>query len=169
MNVQIRIPKDLFTNMRNDLMRPHAHTGERVGFLYGKLVSPVQPLILLHDYQPVADNNYIDDYTVGARINSIAIREAMQRALNDSIGVFHVHLHGFSGRLSFSRTDKINLARLVPSFQAVAPMLAHGALVLNEDNCAAMVWLPGTKIPITSEKISIIGWPMGFFGGDSND
>jgi hypothetical protein len=127
--------------------------------------SMVDPIILLTDYSPLADDRYIDDQYSGARIDGTAIRGAMQQVLDRKQGVFHVHMHEFPGYPHFSRMDREELPRLIPSFQAVGPSFAHGLFLLSEDECAAQVWLPGSSEPTTPTRITIVGFPMKIIEG----
>lgn len=166
MNIHIKLPRQLFGQMQHDLSRSHPIAAERVGFLY------VRPgtgeanslLVLGTDYAPVADEHYLEDTGVGARISGDAIRVAMQRSLDTGEGVFHVHRHDHRGRPWFSRVDQVELRRLVPSFQNVGPKSVHGALLLSLTEAAALAWLPGHREPIGGMRISLIGQPMGLFG-----
>lgn len=160
--IKIRIPKSLLTKAKNDLKRSHPHAAERVGFLFGKLVAGTPPIILMTEYIPLEDDNYIHDAHVGAKIDAAAIRAAMQKGLSDSLGIFHVHMHAW-GSAGFSGIDLRESARLIPSFQAASPQQAHGAIVVTESDMAAMVWLPGKRKPTTAGKISVIGWPFSLF------
>jgi hypothetical protein len=162
MNVRIRLTRRLHEGVRADLSRPHPFAAERVGFLFGRLgnVGTDAPLVLLTGYSPLADDRYIDDPPSGARIDSQAIRGAMQQVLDRREGVFHVHMHGLAGRPRFSRMDRAELPRLIPGFRAVGPGLAHGLFLLSEDECAAEVWLPGNEEPVEAARISIVGYPL---------
>jgi hypothetical protein len=167
MNVQIRLTRQLYDQVRADLSRPHPFAAERVGFLFARLgnVGADVPLVLFTGYSPLADVRYIDDPHSGARIDSQAIRSAMQQVLDRGEGVFHVHMHKFPGRPRFSPMDRDELPRLVPSFQAVGPGFAHGLFLLSEDACAAEVWLPGSKAPVAAGRINIVGFPMHLIAG----
>lgn len=162
MKIKIRIPKGLLIKTKNSLKQSHAHAAERVGFLFGKLVAGTPPIILMTEYLPVDDDNYIRDKGVGAKINAAAIRAAMQKGLSDSLGIFHVHMHEW-GMAAFSGLDLRESARLIPGFQAASPQQAHGAIVLTENGIASMVWLPGQRKPAATGRISIIGWPFSLF------
>ena len=89
MTTGVRLTRPLFEHMLGDLRRPHEHANERVGFVSAKLgnASGEHQLVLLVDYQPVADKYYIRDPHSGARINSAAIREAMQHVLDTGNGL----------------------------------------------------------------------------------
>ena len=161
MKIKIRIPKSLLGIAKDNLREVHPYADERVGFLFGKLVPGTTPIILLTEYLPVKDSNYIRDRHVGAKINSAAIREAMQKGLSESLGVFHVHFHEL-GVAGFSGIDRHETTRLIPSLQAVSPEQAHGAFVLTDSGISSLIWLPGEEKPVASGKISVIGWPMHF-------
>src|ERR1700729_2806808 len=100
--------------MRRDLVRPHVFAAERIGFAAVRIGNAGNDptLILVEGYSPVADENYIDDPKVGARINSAAIRTAMQMAIDQRCGAFHVHLHINRGKPRLSRTDRTELPRV---------------------------------------------------------
>ncbi len=164
MKIKIRIPKSLFEASKNNLRQEHPHAAERVGFFFGKLVPGKAPIILLTEYLPVTDSNYILDRHVGAKINSAAIREAMQKGMSESLGVFHVHFHEL-GVAGFSGIDRHETTRLIPSLQAVSPEQPHGAFVLAEGGIASLIWLPGEKKPVATASVSVVGWPMLFFQG----
>jgi hypothetical protein len=162
MRVTVRLPRPLLDEVRADLVRPHRFAAERVGFLYGRLsdAGDGRRLVLLTGYTALDDARYINDPEAGARIDSQAIRGAMQGILDRGEGVFHVHLHEHRGTPRFSRMDRDELPRLIPSFQAVGPHLAHGLFVLSEDQCAADIWLPGSTKLIEVARIGVVGFPL---------
>jgi hypothetical protein len=145
-----------------DLARAHPFAAERVGFAFGHLSvgGTDTRLIILKDYLRLADNRYIDDPRCGARIDSQAIRGAMQHSIDTSGGAFHVHLHDWPGRPRFSQLDWDELPRLIPSFQVVRPSGAHGLLLLSRDACVAEVWLPGIRDAVVARTINIVGFPF---------
>src|SRR3712207_8699096 len=100
MTTGIRLNSALYEHMLGDLRRPHEHAYERVGFVSAKTanISGEHALVLLTEYRPVLDEHYIPDPYSGARINSAAIREAMQRALDTGGGVFHAQIHEGPGK-----------------------------------------------------------------------
>ena len=147
MSITIRLTRKLYEEVLSDLRRPHAHAAERVGFLYGRLASPIDPLILMTRYSPVPDEHYLLDFDVGARINGDAIRAAMQGVVDSGEGVFHTHLHEWPGRPGFSLADNKELPKLVPAFQAVGRTQASGLFLLSPDSAIADVWLPGSQRP----------------------
>jgi len=159
--------RSLHDQVRADLTRAHRFAAERVGFLYGRLscAGEDERLILLTAYSALDDDRYIEDPHAGARIDSQAIRGAMQGVLDRCEGVFHVHLHDFPGKAHFSWMDRDELPRLIPSFQVVGPRFAHGLFLLSEDECAAEVWLPGSEKAVEAARISIVGYPLQLIEG----
>ena len=168
MSITIRIPSSLLKQIKIDLARPHAYAGERVGFLSAKTskLSDDDYLILFNRYFQVQDDRYLDNPLVGAMIDGKAIHNIMQNILSTGDGAFHVHSHfhvGLAGKnLNFSKVDISELIRLIPSFQAVGPSVAHGAFLFNENLCTSIAWPPGERRPCAVDKISIIGNPMQF-------
>lgn len=169
MKPRIRITRQLYDEVRADLSRPHPFAAERVGFLFSRtsLADTAAPLILFTGYSPLADDRYVDDPFSGARIDSQAIRDAMQQVIDRCEGVFHVHAHEWVGKPHFSCMDQDELPRLIPSFQAVGPSLAHGLFLLSDDECAAEVWLPGNKSHVEAARITVVGYPLQIFEGVS--
>lgn len=160
----IRIPRSLLNRVSADLSTPHPYAYERVGFLSTslKVLPDDSALLIINDYLPVADGAYVPDDFVGARIDSSAIRSAMQWSLDTKRGCFHVHMHGGRGIPYLSTIDRKELPRLVHSLRAAAPSQAHGIFLLSADACNCWVWLPGETEPITPSRISIVGYPIGF-------
>lgn len=162
MKIHIKMTRELYSMMIKDLERSHGFAYERVGFAYAKYSNGLDgdKIIILYDYQSVADVDYIKDKTSGARINSVAIRGAMQRILDNKEGCFHVHLHPFGGKPQLSRTDEKGILPLIPSFQIADPRSYHGIFLLGIESAIAYVWIPEHKQPVVASKISIIGYPM---------
>jgi len=160
-NVIIRLPKNIHQEMIDDLRRQHKYAYERVGFLYSYTanIDKLTTVITCFKYEPVSDKNYIRDDSVGAKINSSAIREAMQMALTSKCGCFHVHLHDFEGLPSPSRTDK-GLNAVVESIANVASGQAHGFLILSADGFYANIKMPNEKLFIQPTQFSVAGYPM---------
>ena len=131
------------------LTRPHVFAHERIGFVTAAIGNndggPV--LMLVRQYTPVSDQHYIDDRYSGARIDSTAIRTALQRVLETQEATFHVHMHEHAGRPSFGKMDNDEIPRLIASFRAVAGSKPHGMLVLSLDSASATVWMPRMQIP----------------------
>lgn len=160
----IRITAPMLNEIRLDLMRPHAHAAERVGFVYARVgnADGPEPQVLPYRYSPVADADYIPDDEVGARFGSNAIRQAMQVSLTDDSCVLHVHMHPHSGRPRFSIVDLENYPALVQSFRNVTPQRPHGALLLSHDSIDCLLWMPGSARPAPGGRLVIVGRPMRF-------
>ena len=160
--ITLRIPGALYRRMKCDLERPHPFADERVGFLFvrtGRLEAGGL-LLLGHAYHALADERYLDDPKAGARIDSGAIREAMQKVLDGQGGAFHVHLHNHVGKPRYSGMDLSEQPSLIKSFQTIGSASPHGTLVLSQNNGIASVWLPGSGEPVSAAKISVVGAPM---------
>lgn len=157
MTVTFRATGAFMTRARRDLERPHRFAAERVGFVAVRAAWAREDLVLYaQEYFPVADDEYLKDRTVGAKIGQEALRKALEIALLNPVGMFHVHMHGFpvdpfSKRLWFSRTDLREQLLFVPDFFKVNPDMPHGALVLSPDTAAGRVWLAPDKIEQISE------------------
>jgi hypothetical protein len=163
--IGLRIPADLYARIEADLDRPHAFASERVGFLLTRPDECNAPIsiILALDYWPVPDNDYVKDYSVGARIGSQAIRSAMQKSLDGNSGAIHVHKHHCYGKPNYSDDDWDGWNRLLPSFRTFLPKLSHGVLVLSLGSAAGLIWRDGRKKPLALDKISIVGFPIRIF------
>lgn len=80
MNPLLKIPRQLLEAALTDLERPHSFAAERLGFFsFRQSNSSICPHLLCYDYHPIADECYVHDDTVGGRINSVAIQDAMNR------------------------------------------------------------------------------------------
>lgn len=121
-------------------------------------------MILVSTYAPVRDEDYINDPTVGAKIDSSAIRRAMQQSLDTGMGVIHVHMHVGTGRPSFSPTDRKSMNTLMPSFFNVSPNVPHGALVFNRDRMTGIIW-SNKKTSHEFTRVSVVSYPCQFSGG----
>lgn len=156
----LRIPRALVDQMRADLHRPHAFAHERVGFLLIREAEGAGGRLLLASrYEPLREDEYLDDPRVGARINRNAIRRMLALALTGE-SIFHVHLHEHSGMPAFSAVDECNLRELIPSFCGVAPRSIHGALLLSDNQGLAWGWKAGHDGPFPISTITIVGAPL---------
>jgi hypothetical protein len=169
MTVKVRIPRKLLDDVRADLSRPHAFAAERISFLFGRLAIADPALVLMTGYEPVADERYINDPWSGARIDSAAIRGAMQSVLDRGQGGFHVHIHHWPGRPVLSRMDAQEIPPVVTGLRRVGVAHAHGIVLLHEEECAAWVWLPGKDEAVEAEAVSVVGFPFKTFGGTSRE
>ncbi len=163
MNAKVRLTRKLLDEVRADLSRPHPFAAERVGFLFGKLAVADSPLVLMTGYEPVADDRYIDDPGSGARIDTHAIRGAMQGVLDRGQGGFHVHMHHWPGQPVLSRMDAEEIPPIVTGLRRVGPAHAHGIVLLHSEECAAWVWLPGNNEAVEAESVSVVGHPLALF------
>jgi hypothetical protein len=164
MNVIVRIPRSIYEMARTDLAREHAFAAERIGFLSGKTGDANEEglIILLNRYLSIPDEDYIDDPCFGARIDSTAIRRAMQHVLDTGDSMFHLHVHEHSGKPGFSRMDHAEIPRLVESFRAVGPTAPHGMMLFSRDSAHAEVLPPGHGQFSTASKVAIVGFPISF-------
>jgi hypothetical protein len=161
MNVQFKITSDLLALIRADLRRPHPFAHERVGFISAGLAQSARAtLVLARSYRPVADEDYLDEPSVGAMMGPGAIRKAMELALLGGVAVFHVHCHSGTGIPAFSRVDTRESAKFVPDFLKVAPQNIHGSLVLSRDMAAGLFWGIGVRSPQAIGRFVEIGAPM---------
>lgn len=163
MTVKLRIPTKLVQIMLTDLSRPHDFAHERVGFVYCRQsMYPSGSLVLPYKYEPIGDDQYIEDETVGARFNSSSIRAAMQVALTERASTFHVHLHGHSGTPRFSAIDNREMQALIPCFVNVCPDRVHGALVLSLDSATGKAWSVDWQDARPLSRITFVGTRMKF-------
>jgi hypothetical protein len=147
MKIRFKITSTLLATIRIDLRRPHRFAHERVGFIAAGLAAAHDELLILaRAYQPVRDDEYLPDPSVGAMMGDQAIRRARQWAMDARCGIFHVHSHGGRGVPGFSGTDNRENAKFIPNFVSVAPHAVHGAIVLSDTAACGQVWL-GRKSP----------------------
>jgi hypothetical protein len=161
MKTLIRLRRALFDAMRADLHRSHRFAYERVGFLYGKMetLSQGTVLILPTEYLPVRDDDYVNDPSVGARINRTSIFGAIEKVLATGQCGLHVHCHEHSGQPGFSATDVAMLRGFSPALHGVQPQTRHGGLVLSHDGAAALVW-DCEQAALVTARVSIVGAPL---------
>ena len=161
MKTLLKIPRELFDQAKADLLRRHSFAAERVGF-FSVRCSKTNSLTLIHciAYHTVADHHYIDDDSVGARIGSHAITEAMTRAVTDSVGQIHVHWHGGKGLPYPSPTDCDELPPLAGSFRNANKSEVHGWMILGESDAYAWLLFPNNPDAVIESPVSIVGSPM---------
>jgi hypothetical protein len=158
MKIHFKLSTRLEERLRSDLTRSHAHAAERVGFVTGRFGwAGSELLILAQGFHSVPDSDYEVDGTVGARINGAAIRGALQTALTENVGMFHVHLHEHRGVPRPSAVDWSEWVRFVPNFWHVRPNLPHGALLFSADRIAGWCWYPGHAQPERVSRLSLVG------------
>lgn len=162
--IKLRITETTMRYIRTELAKPHPFAYERVGFLYLRQGEYDKGVVLVAtSYESIPDNQYIYDPSVGAKINSDAIRNSMQRIMDTGESAMHIHMHEHVGSPTFSFTDKANFKHLIPSFKKVGINGVHGAAVLSVNDILAIAWLPKSEKPIVIEEISVIGFPMIFY------
>lgn len=160
MSVILRVPESIRQELLADLRRPHPHASERVAFAAVRLgnAGGDPALALVTDWWPIPDEHYVEDEGSGARIGREAIRNAMQRILDQGTGVLHVHLHEFAGVPAFGRMDDREIPRLVDSFVNTNPAMPHGMLVLSPGSATARVALPSEPLR-EAQQITFVGYP----------
>lgn len=163
MNIHFKITKDLLDEIADDLIRPHLYAAERVGFLFARqgAVDGDTMLLLSISYMPIPDDLYVNDPSVGARINSTAIRKCLQKSMDSGLSAVHVHFHHFSDYPRFSKTDEESLSRLIPSFHHANPKLPHGAIIMGRSGITGRIWVTKQQ-QVGISKFSIIGYPCRF-------
>lgn len=161
MKIAFKITRPLLASAMADLRRPHPFAAERVGFFSCRTAALDEGwIVLAHAFHAVKDDDYVHDRSVGAMMGSGAIRGAMQIALTNEVGMFHVHVHAHRGAPSFSGTDRRETANFVPDFWHVRPHLVHGAIVLSLDSATGRCWHPQAVAPLSFTHFHVVGAPM---------
>lgn len=163
--MQIRMTQSLYQTIINDLNIPHSHAFERVGYVFVKPVG--NDVLATIRYEPVPDEYYIKDKTVGARIDHRGIALAMRRADENNEGILLVHIHNVRGFPKFSKVDEADHPNFIRSFKNANPKMPHGFLLLSKDKMMARVWSPGVESPTDVFRYTIVGLPLTYnwFGG----
>jgi hypothetical protein len=161
MRAIFKIRQALAQAIQEDLARNHEFAHERVGFIACR-AAQIQDgiMVLAETYQPVADDNYLEDESVGALISGSAIRAAMQISLDSGAGMFHVHMHEHIGVPRPSRVDLEDSKKFVPDFFNVAPFMPHGTVILSKDKAFGLCWLGKEHKPIHFDMVMISGAPI---------
>jgi hypothetical protein len=156
MKVILKATGSFLDDVRKDLSRPHRFAAERVGFISIRAASAKNSMVLIaQGYHPLADEDYVNDMSVGAMMGQEAIRKALNVALLGFSGMFHIHMHEHRGRPSFSRTDLREQLKFVPDFFKVRPQMPHGAVVLSHNLAAGRVWLGPETVAAISEFVTV--------------
>lgn len=168
MILDIKMSGQLYDQMIRDLRREHPFAAERVGFACGRMAScgTSATLVLLNHYHSIADDQYIHDQMVGARIGPEAMTWAMQAAYTGRPrreGIFHVHLHQHRGETSMSLTDARELPTMIPGFRSVGREAPHGIIILSLDHGVGWVWLPSLPNAVTVRSVAIVATPLRVF------
>ena len=102
--IRFKMTRQLFVDIKGDLHRRHPFAHERVGFVgAGLALHGDCCTVLAHAYAPVANDDYLDDPSVGAMMGPDAMYKAMAWAFEHGVALFHIHTHGGSGRSGFQR------------------------------------------------------------------
>jgi hypothetical protein len=161
MKVIFKLTRSLAVNIQEDLRRSHPYAGERMGFISCKAGRTTDGLVLLAgQYHALDDARYLPGYAVGAMMDSMAIRNAMQYSFAFAVSMFHVHLHDHRGRPRFSGVDLRETRNFVPDFFNVTPAKPHGAVILSADSARGFCWLPETRRPVGIDQFVFVGTPM---------
>ncbi len=162
MKIAFKITDALLRVIRSDLKRPHAFAAERVGFIACNAAQlPEEGLIILaKEYHPVADEDYLKDWSVGAMMGPAAIRKSLQIAYSANMSMFHVHMHEHAGVPSFSRVDLKESQKFIPDFWNVQPDLPHGTLLLSHNSAIGLCWTPDKPSIVPITDITITGSPL---------
>jgi hypothetical protein len=164
MRTSFRIVGGLLRNARLDLQRAHRFAFERVGFISARpAISGTVLSLIAVDYHPVADEDYLDDPSVGAMIGPDAIRKALQIAYRSDVSMLHVHMHEHTGRPNFSPVDRREYPKFVPDFFNVRPALPHGAILLSHDELTGLVWPARGRGPQPLDEAIEVGAPLRIF------
>ena len=156
--MQLRITEKIYKEMRSDLRRSHPFAYERVGYIFIKPAGAT--VFVATGYEPVPDEFYIRDKTVGARIDHRGIALAMKRADKNREGILHVHIHASRGFPMFSRDDLADHPNLLRSFRNAVPKMPHGFLLLSNDKMMARIWTPGKETYLDIFRYTIVGLPL---------
>jgi hypothetical protein len=162
MRTIIRLSRELDNIMRKDLLRQHPFAAERIGFIGGvhSFLGENKYLIILKEYIAIADDNYIEDNTVGARINGNAIRSAMQHIIDTKQDMFHVHMHPFKHFPSMSYTDNKEIPPIIKNFRNVCANSINGILILSYTHYNAYINYPQMSDLIPTTEIKVVGFPF---------
>lgn len=164
MRLEFRITSALIGRIRTDLRRQHRFAFERVGFISARPATTPDGLTLLAiDYHPVADEDYVDDPSVGAMIGPAAMRKALQLAYKADVSMLHVHMHEHAGFPAFSRVDLREYPKFVPDFFNVRPGLPHGAILLSHDELTGLIWGRRGAQPQPLDEAIEVGTPLRIF------
>lgn len=169
MKVVFKITSALLETIRADLRRPHPFAYERVGFILAGLAKSAEAVVVLaRNYQPVADEDYLRDSSVGAMMGPEAIRKTMEWALLGGVAIFHVHSHGGAGVPRFSHVDVRENAKFVPDFLKVAPQNIHGSIVVSDNAAAGQFWVARDRPAQRVTRFVEVGAPIKKWGNDES-
>lgn len=171
-SITIKMTRHLLDKVMSDMKRVHEFAYERIGFLEStwKQFENDNAIIFMTGYHSIPDDQYIDDPSVGARINSEAIRTARVRTFKKQKGCFHVHYHSisFDSIPEFSDSDLKENPDIIRSFSLVSREQAHGMLLLGDKGFNALVRLPNSNELVYVDRVVIVGNPMEFSFPNNN-
>ena len=162
MTLEMKLTAKLYEGILNDLRRPHEFAAERVGFCQVRQTQTNKgALLLVVGYWPVADEHYIPNPSIGARIGEQAITAAVHLAYQGrqtSTGVFHVHLHDHKGLPAMSRVDRSSIPQIVDGLQQTNANAPHGFIIFSTNHAFACATTAQSKIILDEVNlISVIG------------
>ncbi len=158
MKATIRIQSEKLRAIRTDLSRPHPHAWERVGFMVAAATSAADQLLLVvRDYQSVADADYVMSAGVGAEIGPEAFRKSLQLAYRPKSALIHVHTHHGLGKPCFSDVDLESGSVFVPSFFTTIPNMPQAMIVLSNNDAAGLLWLAKDLSPVPIDTFTQVG------------
>ncbi len=158
---KVKLLKTLLDEAVADLHRPHSFAAERVGF-FSTNCSSTGKTTLVHcvAYHSVPDEQYLQDHSVGVRIGSAAITDAMARIAVHKVGQVHVHSHGGVGVPSPSGVDSAELPSLGRSLHNVDHGKASGWAILSGNGGWSSIAPPGNSEIGVESAISVVGYPL---------
>ena len=161
MIAEMKLSVSRYLEILTDLRRPHQFALERVGFCTVRQSFTENRVILLIDgYFPVADEHYIYDSHIGARIGEPALTKAIHLAYHgrgSNTGVFHVHLHDHLGVTGLSREDKSSIPKVVNGLQQINCDASHGLIIFSANHAHAQLLLPNEEQLTPVDVVSVIG------------
>lgn len=162
MTTHVKVPSALLHEIHQDLSRPHSFAAERAGFLTCGTATEAGggQILLAHRWHGIADEDYVDDPTVGVAIGGSAFRKILQYAYNNPASILHVHRHEHRGAPRFSPIDLRSASEYVPSFFNVQRAMPHGIVVLSFDHAAGKVWEFGRSAPRPIDVFQVVGYPL---------
>ena len=110
-----------------DLKRPSKVAFERIGFIFG---TDVNGTIILDEYYPVDDEDYVKSEIYGAEFNKDAIKKTLKRILISKKSCFQVHEHSTLFGSRFSKPDLVTGQELCQAFNSFNSNVIHGSLIL---------------------------------------
>ena len=125
--MKILFKGDLREQIEVDLRRPSTVAFERIGFIFG---AENNGIIILDEYYPVDDEDYIASEIYGAVFNKEAIKKTLKRILVSKKSCFQVHEHSTLFGPRFSKPDLITGQELCQAFNSFNSNVIHGSLIL---------------------------------------